>query len=451
MIDKIKELLNGKKIAILGFGREGKSTYQFIRKYLENGDITIIDINDVSNDALVKDDDLVKFKYGENYLDNLEEYDLIIKSPGISLKDIDTSRLNITSQLELLLEVARDHVIGVTGTKGKTTTSMVIYNILIDNNVNAVFAGNMGVPIFDRLEEMMDAEYIVLEMSSHQLEFVKVSPHIGIILNLFEDHLDHAGSLEHYYECKKQIFKHQAKNDFMIYCADNQNLKAMVSQNEFAGIKVPVMLGNNDKGIYIKDDKIYYEDKLICNRDIPLNLKGEHNLENVMVALAVSCILDLDIAKTLESVKNFRPVRYRLELVGVVDEVEYYVDTLATIPQATEMAIKAIGNVNTLIFGGMDRGISYEGFAEFLKNSSIEHFICMPETGYKIAQELPENQVYLAETLEEACKIAKKVTKKKMACILSPAAASYNQFKNYAEKGDRFKELVLGENSLTNK
>ena len=443
MINKTIETIKNKKIAILGFGREGQSTYNFIRKYLPDIEFTIIDIRNVCDNDIFSPEDKINFVYGETYLDNLEQYDLVIKSPGISLKNIDTSRINITSQIELVLSVARDRVIGITGTKGKTTTSLLLHSILIANGVDAIFAGNMGIPIFSILEDIKDNTFIVVEMSSHQLEYLNTSPHIGVILNLFEDHLDHAGSIQHYHEIKMHMFSNQTINDYMIYCQDNKTLKNLIKKNHFKGIEYTVDMFNQNATLYIKNNEVYYNDKFVFNSNIKTNLRGIHNLENIMVAFVISKILNLDDKKTLKAIEKFKPVAYRLELIGVVNDVEYYVDTLATIPQATENAIKSINNINTLIFGGLDRGISYEGFAKFLTKTDIEHFICMPTTGHIIARDLPKDRVYLVDNLEEACKLSKKLTKKNMSCVLSPAASSYNQFKNYADKGDRFKEYIL--------
>ncbi|MDE5888523.1 MAG: UDP-N-acetylmuramoyl-L-alanine--D-glutamate ligase, partial [Bacilli bacterium] len=147
--------------------------------------------------------------------------------------------------------------------------------------------------------------------------------------------------------------------------------------------------------------------------------------------------------KTFKAISEFKPLEYRLEYVGEVNKIRYYVDTLATIPAATKESIEALENVNTLIFGGMDRGISYEGFSEYLENTNIENFICMPTTGYTIGKRINNSKTYFVETLEDAVSLAKKITKEGTICLLSPAAASYEQFKNYAEKGDKFKEYVL--------
>ena len=208
--EEIVKKLVGKNIAILRFGKEGKLTYNFIRKHLPDISLTVLD-----KAAITVDDDKVTIVSGDGYLNNLEKYDLIIKSPGISLKDIDYSKIQnkITSQLELLLEVNRKNIIGITGTKGKSTTTSLMYEVLKAQRDNVFLLGNIGVPVFDMIEEYNDKSLLVIEMSSHQLEFVKNSPHIAVILNLFQDHLDHDGSLEHYHNNKMNIFKYQTADD----------------------------------------------------------------------------------------------------------------------------------------------------------------------------------------------------------------------------------------------
>ena len=449
MIEKIINSLKNKKIAILGFGREGKSTYKFIRKYLKDEEVTIIDQVDIKDNNLemFKDDNKVYFISGDNYLDDLNKYDIIIKSPGISLNKIDISSFasKISSQMELLLSVAKDKVIGVTGTKGKSTTSSLIYEIL-KTKYKVLLAGNIGKPIFD-LDLDEDVDYYVLEMSSHQLEYLDVAPRVGIILNLFQDHLDHALSVEHYHEIKMQMFKKQTDNDYSIYCSSNDNLRKKVKETKLKGKLFAVDITGQDKGAVIKmiDNKVYYYDKVVFDRNIKRNILGDHNLENIMVCFVVGKLFEIEDEVILKVVASFKVLPYRMEYVGEINGVKYYVDTLATIPEATEEAIKALDKIDTLIFGGMDRGISYLEFVTFLQNSQINNFICMPKTGYDIGHQLKNKKVYYTEMIDEAVKVAKEVTKKGGICILSPAAASYEYFKNYQEKGDRFKELVLEE------
>lgn len=439
MIEKIVNKLKGLNIAILGFAREGRSSFEFIKKYLPDQHVTIIDKVDYSEELKGEN---VTFVTGDNYLDGLNNYDLVLKTPGISLIGIDCSSIVISSQIELLLEVNRDKVIGITGTKGKSTTTSLIYEILKNNGIKCVLTGNIGIPVFSLIEEVDDDTYFVVEMSSHQLEMLDVSPHIGVITNLFQDHLDHTGGVEEYYKAKMHMFMYQNENDYMIYYKDNENLNKLVANGRYKGRECSVSI-NDIATIYLKNNSVYYNNKEVFDKDIKRNLLGEHNFINMMIAFLVGKIFDIEDEKILKVISEFKSLPYRLEHFATIDDVSYYVDTLATIPEATLEAIKSIPNVSTLIFGGLDRGISYKGFAEKLMDSNVKYFICMPTTGHDIAAKLPKDRTYVVDTLEEAAALAMKVTPKGTSCVLSPAAASYNYFKNYKEKGDKFKEYIL--------
>ena len=446
MINKIIDKLKNKNIAILGFGREGKSTYNFIRKYLGNIHLTIIDKKEIE-----LDDSNVSIISGNNYLDELDKYDLIIKTPGISLKDIDISSFKdkITSQIELLLEVNSKNMIGITGTKGKSTTSTLTYEVLKDQLGDVYLVGNIGVPVLDEIENYKDNTTLVVEMSSHQLEYIKKSPHIACILNLFQDHLDHAGSLEHYHQNKLNIFKYQNSGDYSIYSSDNNYLREYMKEY-YPGIKYTVRFddleldGNTtrivDKDVLINGEVVYHDNNRL--------LIGDHNLKNIMFVLTIVKILGLDFDKASLVISNFHGLKYRMEYIGRYHDIDFYNDTIATIPDATINAVEAIKNVDSLIFGGLDRGIDYSGFIDYLKNSSISNFICMPTTGNTIGKELERynKHVIYASTLEEAYDASIKYTKKGMSVILSPAAASYEFFKNFEEKGKAFEDIVKNNN-----
>lgn len=442
MIDKIVDILRNKNIAILGFGREGKTSYGFIRKYLPDTKLTVIDSLDYSNDELVKNDNNISFIYGDNYLDNLNDYDLVLKTPGISLFGVDVDYSKITSQIELLLEVHRDKIIGITGTKGKSTTTTLAYTILKENGIKAVLVGNIGIPAFSMLDEVDDDTYFVIEMSSHQLETLKLSPHIGVILNLFQDHLDHTGSIEAYHNAKMNMFRYQDTNDYAIYYKDNETLNNKVNNTIIRSNKITVST-SDIADIYLKDSNVYYDGNIVFTKDLKREILGDHNFINIMVCFIIGKLFNISDKDILNTISNFKPLQYRMENLGELDGVRYYVDTLATIPEATLATISAIKDIDTLIFGGLDRGISYEGFAEKLIESGINHFICMPKTGYDIGKDLPKDKTYFAEDLKTAVEIAKKVTAKGKICILSPAAASYEYFKSYAEKGDKYKEYIF--------
>ena len=443
MFNKIIDKLANKKIAILGFGKEGKSTYNFIRRHSLQP-LAILDKNDIlENNPYLNDDKNLTIITGDNYLDNLSSYDLVIKTPGIALLDMDLSNINITSQLELILEVDKHNIIGITGTKGKSTTTTLMYEVLHDQNSNSFLLGNIGNPIFDYVEDFNDDSILVIEMSSHQLEYVKCSPHIGVILNLYQDHLDHTGTLEKYHNDKMHMFKYQDENDIGIYDGQNKYLIDLVSKNNYKS-KLYKFTEDEESDIYVKDNKVYYDGSIIYDGNTKRNLIGAHNLKNIMVVLLISKLLNLDINKAIEVINSFKPLEHRLEMVGTYNGITYFNDTIATIPEATMNGINGLGNVDTLIFGGMDRNIDYSEFINYLKNSNISNLIGLPDTGHTICKALSDcnKNIFTVETIDEAVDIADKYTKKGYTCLLSPAASSYNRFKNFEEKGNYYKTVI---------
>lgn len=447
MINDLIDFFKDKKILILGFGREGKSTYNLIRKYLKEQVLYIADKKEnfeKDYDFLERDDNII-CNSGDNYLDNLKDYDIIMKAPGISFVGLDTKEYisRVKSQLELLLEFFNVRTIGITGTKGKSTTTSLIYQMLQEQNVKSMLLGNIGVPVFDFVDTIDDDMTLVLEMSSHQLEFMEKSTNIAIIVNAFEEHLDHYDSFEKYIEAKCNIFKYQKESDCLLYNFDNEILNKCVKNVNGKSYRVSLN-GKLDSDIYVKNDKVFFKDKAIYDVNEKRNLLGEYNLNNIMFVLGVSEILELDINKTIDTIRNFKTLSHRLEFVEKINDVSYYDNSIATVPMATIEAVKALGNVDTLIIGGMDRGIDYNGFAEYLDSSDINNVICMPKTGHDIAKKMKQEKVYIVDTLEEAVEVAKRVTKKDKSCLLSPAAASYGFFKNFEEKGDLYKKLVRG-------
>lgn len=443
MYNKILEHLKNKKIAIVGFGREGKSTYKFIRKYLNNQELEILDGNEKSlelNEEL-KNDKNLKIITGKNYLDNLEKYDLIIKSPGVKFKDLDISKFEdkITSQLGLTLDFYKQNVIGITGTKGKSTTTSLIFKVLKDQGYDAYLLGNIGIPIFDYIEKFNENSKLVIEMAALQLEYVKTSPHIGIILNLFEEHLDFFKSKEHYFLAKLNMFKYQDNSDYGLYTSSNETLDKYVQNGNYITNLIDI-----NKEFKIENNYVIYDNKKIYDSNSERLLLGKHNLTNIMFVLRLSELLKLDLQKTINTINQFKPLEHRMEYVATINGVKYYNDAIATIPEATINCVEALKDVDTIIFGGMDRGIDYNDLIDFFNKSKIKNFICMPDTGYKIGKEIKSKNVYMVETLEDAVKKAKEVTKN--ICVMSPAASSYNAFKNFEEKGRIYKELINDKN-----
>lgn len=450
MLEKLLEFLENKKIVILGFGMEGESTYRFLRKHFPEKNLFIADKNaELLNKHIeLIEDPYLEVSIGENYLNGIEEYELIIKAPGISLKDQDISKYEnkITSQLELFLEYVNIFSIGITGTKGKSTTSSLMYKVLIDQGKEAYLLGNIGEPIFNDIEQFTENSIAVIELSSHALEYVKKGTNIGFILDIYEEHLDHYKSLEKYIEAKFNLAKYQTSKDFLIYNYDNEFMKKFgfnYKENDYAVSlnEIP----NTKNKVFLQDNFIYCNNTKIMNINEDLKLKGMHNINNIMFILAACDILKLDFEKVIYSIKDFKPLEHRMEFVGNVNGVDYYNDSIATIPESTINAINSIKNINTLIVGGKDRGVNLTEFITFLSNSEIENIICLPKTGEYIKEGIntTNKNIIFVEKLDEAVKIAKKVTNPGTVCLLSPAASSYGYFKNFEERGKLFKQYVL--------
>lgn len=372
MLEKMLQFLEEKSILILGMGVEGKSTYHFLRRNFPEKKLFLADRNmDLleSNPELLEDINL-EVSMGKGYLNGIEDYDLIIKTPGISFRDIDISNFEhkITNQLELFLEFMPCFTIGITGTKGKSTTSSLIYQVLKDQEKDVFLLGNIGDPIFDNIEKIQPNSIVVLELSSHALQYVKKSPNIALLLNIYEEHLDHYVSFEEYVKAKLNITKFQKENDPLIYNYDNRNMK----QYAYREIDYAVALQekpNTKNSVYMQDRNIYCNNIRIMSLDTKLKLKGLHNINNIMFVFAVCDTMNLDFDKAIQTIENFEPLEHRMEFVGKFDSVEYYNDSIATIPEATINSLKALEKVNTLIVGGKDRGVSQKELIEFLKNS----------------------------------------------------------------------------------
>lgn len=444
MYERIIDKIKNKNVAILGFGKEGISTYNFIRRH-SNQKLTIIDKNEnlKSINPFLNDDNNIDYVLGDNYLNSLSKYDLIIKTAGISLKDIDTTDIldKLTSQYGLLLEDTDFFTIGITASKGKTTTTTLIYEAIKSCNDNVYLLGNMGKPVLDEIEKFNKDSILVIELAALQLQYVRCSPKISCLLNLFEEHLDYFGNKDLYFKAKLNIFKNQDESDYALYAEDNVTLKQYMDILDIKSHKISVALSDLSD-IKLIDNKVYYNGELLYVDDESRKLLGKHNLENIMFVLGVAKILNLDMSKVVNAINNFEPIEHRMEYVGKFRNIKFYNDSIATIPEATINCIEALKDVDTLIFGGMDRGIDYSHFIDYLNKSDISNFICMPDTGYKLGKFLINKNVYFIEDLKDAVLKAYEVTKNNKSCLLSPSAPSYNKYKNYIEKGNTYKMYI---------
>ncbi len=423
MKQDIIDFLKDKSILILGYGREGKSALEFIQENLPGADYAV-----AAQDELLIDN--VHTYWGDDYLDACKEYDVVIKSPGVVIKDYldDEQKAKITSLTDLFMRFTKNPIIGITGTKGKSTTSSLIYHILHNCNKDAILVGNIGRPCFDVIDDIDHDTIIVFEMSSHQLEFVQASPHIALLLNIYEEHFDHYTTPEGYFNAKKNIFRHQGPDDLLIY-GDIFQHADHAEIDELPMRKIDI-----------------YHDINIPRRVIKTSLMGEHNYYDILAAVAACEACGVTEDDALKAVESFRGLPHRLEYVGEYKGIKFYNDSIATAQEAVISAIKAIGNVDTIILGGMDRGLDYHTLVEYIRTTSIRNVLLLPntiESFERIFNEAPHSQMLMpVDNMEAAVKTAYAQTAEGHTCLLSPAAASYNTYKNFEERGNDFCRLV---------
>ena len=390
----------GKRILIWGYGREGKSTENFLNRCCKPASVEVFE---------GKREDIAE-----------EKYDYIFKSPGIVMEEDNPK---YTSQTQIFMEEYGKQTIGITGTKGKSTTSSLLYTVLNScSGHETLLMGNIGLPCLDYFDHISEDTIVVFELSCHQLAHLTVSPHIAIFLNLYEDHLDYYGTMDKYYTAKTHVSTNQGAEDYL-YMGDN----------------VPVFDTKAEKTVISSDNVGEYE----------LSIEGKHNQFNAEFVYKIATDrYGCEDAAVRSALKSFTGLAHRLQKVATVDEVDYYDDSISTIPQATISAATSLKNAKTLLIGGMDRGIDYTVLEEFIPAHGEFIYICMYESGKRIYDALREKGVsidyplYYVENLEEAVAKAKEVTPKGYACVLSPAAASYGYFKNFEERGDVFAALV---------
>ena len=372
---KLEDLKN-KSILILGFSREGKDTLNFLKKHFPEKEVGVADRND-----------------GQNYLDKLKDYEVIIKSPGIpylpEIKKAKDAGKIITSAASIFFDLFKGKIIGVTGTKGKSTTASLIYEVLKNGGLKVHLIGNIGKPSLEILDELNEDSIVVFELSSFQLADLTKSPHIAVVTNIYQDHLDWHDGFENYKKAKENIFKYQTDKDILIRDKDGAHAARIIGEM----FKIP-------------QEKI-------------------------------------DMA-----IKNFKPLPHRLEFVKDVNGIKFYNDSLATNPHATIYGLTALGdNVETLIIGGFDRGVDYSILGPIIANSKIKNLIIFPDTGEKIWQAVLQangnQQKFEANTIKEAVKISFQNTQPGKIVLLSPASASFNMFKDYEDRGNQFKKEVL--------
>ena len=427
MINYLHKLFPSRtRVLILGFGREGKSSLLFLKKHIPGIMLSIADANEgLKAESLPKD----CLHLGPHYLDAIRNYDWVIKSPGVKLPEMSERQLSkITSQTDLFLQIYGRQTIGVTGTKGKSTTASLIYHLLKQSGKKALLMGNIGLPAFDFIEKIDFDTQVVYELSAHQLQYVNHSPHVGILLNIFPEHLDFFGNIDVYQTAKANIFRFQKPDDVAICGPSIQRFRC----NHFTNLQ--------------QEMHLIFGDQVTGKKLLQITgLKGDHNLINILLAAKAVLATGMKKDEIVADMTGFHALPHRLEEVGVYGGIRFVNDSIATIPQATIAAVLSLGKVDALILGGFDRGIDYLGLVDFLSKSSVSYMFFLGKAGKRMLKQFTGKNtgqhLIVVNNLEEIFEYMKDKTDIH-SCLLSPAAASYDQFHNFEHRGDRFKELA---------
>jgi UDP-N-acetylmuramoylalanine--D-glutamate ligase len=318
--------------------------------------------------------------------------------------------------------------IGVTGTKGKSTTASLIHHLL----PGSILAGNIGIPLFDILDDLREDSIVVAELSCHQLENIHRAPHISVLLNLFQEHLDHYENYMGYKMAKMQIGLKQREGDHFFYCTDNAELNALVNACILRSALHPYSI--ND---ITPDERTLLE---ACP------LEGDHNRSNALVACRVAQLLTSHASlPTKETLASFQGLRHRMEKVGVYRGITWYDDSISTIPAAAMAAVRALGRVDTLILGGFDRGIDYQPLVDFLNENPIKNLVFVGLAGRRIHSQFSilNSQILIEDDYEKIVPWCAEHTPQGGVVLLSPAAASYDAFKNFEQRGDFYREQIM--------
>lgn len=449
-LEKFNKNLKNKKVLILGIGVSNLPLLDYL--YEHNSIITIRDkkkLEELNNEVVEKINKYnIEYVLGDNYLDDLTEYDIIFRSPSIlpNIKPLEAAKEKgalITTEIEQVITLAPCKVIGITGSKGKTTTTTILSTILEKLNYNVHVGGNIGTPLFNKIKDMKKDDIIVLEMSSFQLMNMNVSPNISVITNISPDHLDIHSSYEEYIDAKKYIFKNQNKKDIVVLNEEDDIVKNM-SKDTISEVRYFGSI-NHHNNYYIEDKNIYFNNELVIDTS-KLLLKGRHNHLNICAALnAIKDYINVDNNKLESIVSSIKSVHHRLEYVRTINKVDWYNDSASTTPDKSMGGINAFDEKIVLIAGGYDKNISYEDFGKpIVENCS--KLILFGATKDKIYNSVIKQktniEIYKLNTLEEVVNKAYEVAEPGEVVLFSPASASFDMFKNAYQRGDLFKELV---------
>lgn len=443
--------LKGIKVLVVGLGRTGYATVRFL---VDRGArVTVTDIKPASSIECF--DDLkgmgISVECGGHNIETFLSSDLIIVSPGVTpgLPALEKARehgIETISEIELASGFIDRPILAVTGTNGKTTTTTLLGKVFSAAGRKVFVCGNIGVPLVECLVSDKVADDIVVEVSSFQLEGIRrFRPNVAVLLNVTSDHLDRYPTIEEYCTAKFKIFKNQKAGDLAIFNYDDQMIRSRIQMIEEHVRMMPFSISRVlDEGVYYSDGEIIYS----CNgvrESYPttnFKLSGSHNLENIMAVIAAARGCDIPRDKILDAVNDFNGLPHRMEAIRKVDDVLYFNDSKGTNIGALIRILESMGGPTILIAGGKDKGGDYTILKEHIIDR-VKLLILIGEARDKIKNALEGCvEIKLADTLEEAVRIASSRSTQGDTVLLSPACSSFDMFKNFEERGEEFKRLV---------
>ena len=441
--------IQGSSVLIVGYGREGRATHRFLLARYPQLQVAVADQHEV---ALIPESahDTPCFT-GPDYLQRVREFSTVIHSPGVDMTQLlgaeELAALHLTTPTNLFFSLCPGKVIGVTGTKGKSTTTSLITALLKTTYPDVRMGGNIGTPMLDCLAGTTADSIFVVELSSFQLRDIAYSPHVAVLLNIVPEHLDRHGSFEAYAAAKARITKFQTPDDVLMYNPDFELLDRITSPS--AARRVLFSARARAQALCRLEHGVITSAHGTLAALDELALRGEGNAQNVLAAACCALHFSTPASRIQTALRAFTPLEHRLEPAGELRGIRFVNDSLSTIPEALGNALSAFpGQVDTLIAGGFDRGLDQQSAGAAIIAHGVRNLILFPATGEKIWSAVADRsethamRYFPVQSMEDAVRIAYERTAPGKVCLLSPAAPSFNLFRDYRERGEKFKDLV---------
>jgi UDP-N-acetylmuramoylalanine--D-glutamate ligase len=443
----------GRRALVLGYGRSGRAAASFIAG--RGGSVRAVDRADTPELRAELERAGIAARLGGYGPEDLNGADLLVVSPGVAWDEplVETARrrgIEVTSEIDLFFRACPSRIAGITGTNGKTTTTALTAEVLRAGGLRVMRGGNIGEPVLDRIDQLSPDDWVVLELSSFQLESIaRPRLHVGVVLNVTPDHLDRHKSFEHYADIKARAVGFMQPDDHAVLNLDDPTCAAMRSRTAGHvvgfGLHQPV-----DEGVTLRDGWVTMAQAGTNQRVLPATevpLPGEHNLSNVMAAVGAGHSAGIAVDRMADAVRKFKAVEHRLEPIGTFKGVRWYNDSKATNPDSTYKALAAFSEPIILIAGGRNKGIEIEPLARAIADR-VAALVTIGETGDELARRARDaglDRVERAADLPDAVRKAAALASPGSVVLLSPAFTSYDMFRDYEDRGRRFKATVLAE------